>query len=271
MKNITIKIIAFLFLTVFAVQVQAQGNAYPTQSDGTFKIKVEGQDLFLTLPDEEPPVFGAWEQRLTYQALNTVKPELQTFNVTYDSATCTACYFIESVIPGRGVVELLLPGSQTASLGVIGNTTAAPSPDQLDRWNPTRGNGTQLFSENICTTCGWSGSKRRVQTVALGAEVKVNGGTPTVFSWEAVSLSNTSFDSSSIFISNPVNNEISVSGLTSNVKEVSVYSLLGKKVLSRNLSQETSVSIDASTLSSGIYVVKIAGDNGSFSKKIVKQ
>ncbi|SFD27292.1 T9SS type A sorting domain-containing protein [Algibacter pectinivorans] len=271
MKKITFKVIAFLFLSVIALQVQAQGNAYPTQTDGTFKIKIEGQDLYLTIPDMEPPLFGGFTYTLTYQALNTAKPELQTFNVTWDSATCTSCYFIESVKEGIGVVELMNPGSQTAELVVKGNTTAAPSALQLDRWNPTRGSGTQLFSENICTDCGWSGSKRRVQTSGLGLDVKVNGGTPEKFSWEAVSLSTEKFDTSNLFISNPVSNELQIKGLPSKVKEVNVYSLLGKKVLTRNVNQESELNVNTSTLTSGVYIVKISGNNATYSTKVVKQ
>lgn len=277
MKKITIKTIAFLTLTLLAFQVQAQGNAYPSQTDGTFKIKVEGEDLYLTLPNMDPPVFGAWEQNLTYEVLNTVNPELQTFNVTWDSATCTACYFIESVIPGRGLVELLDTTIDTSPLGVKGNTSAAPSPDQLDRWNPTRGSGTQLFSENISTTASWAGkAKRRVQNTSspdplLSSQVKVSGGTPLLFSWEAVTLSNKKFDTSSVFISNPVENVLTVSGLTDSVNKISVYSLLGQEVLERKIDGQINMTINISNLTSGLYIVKLSGENGSISKKIIKE
>jgi len=275
MKKITIKISAFLFFTVFALQLQAQGNSYTTQTDGVFKIKVEGQDLYLTLPDLEPPVFGAWEQIVTYQPLNSTKPELQTFNVTYRADDCTSCYFIESAIPGRGLVELMNPGSQTAPLVVKGNTAAAPSLDGLDRWNVTRGSGTEIFSENTCTTCGWSGAKRRVQAgtggPTSGDEVKVNGGTGQKFSWEAVSLSAEKFDTSSILISNPVGDELTIKGITSNINTVSVYSLLGERVLSSKVDNQSEVNLDVTALTSGMYIVEMESDSGKFSKKILKK
>jgi hypothetical protein len=87
----------------------------------------------------------------------------------------------------------------------------------------------------------------------------------------SIVLSNDKFDTSSIFISNPVNNEISIKGLTSNVKEVSVYSLLGQKMITEEVNAESSLTMDASSLSSGMYLVEMKGDNGSFTKKIVKQ
>ncbi|TBN02947.1 T9SS type A sorting domain-containing protein [Hyunsoonleella flava] len=88
---------------------------------------------------------------------------------------------------------------------------------------------------------------------------------------EAGTLSNEEFDSSSIFISNPVNSEISIKGLTADVNSISVFSLIGKQVLSREVNGETSLTLDSSALSSGMYLVKIQGDNGAFTKKIVKQ
>lgn len=83
----------------------------------------------------------------------------------------------------------------------------------------------------------------------------------------APTLSNKEFDVSSIFISNPVQNELSVKGLTSNVKEISVYSLIGSLVLQSKVNGESSVKFDISLISSGMYIVKLAGDNVSLSKK----
>lgn len=86
-----------------------------------------------------------------------------------------------------------------------------------------------------------------------------------------VVLSNESFDTSSIFIANPVNNNLSINGLSDNVSEISVFSLLGQKVLTRTVNSESTLSIDVSGLVSGVYLVKLKGDNGSFTKKIIKQ
>ncbi len=86
-----------------------------------------------------------------------------------------------------------------------------------------------------------------------------------------VTLSNEKFDTSEIFISNPVKNQLNIKGLNSNVKQISVYSLLGKEVLSRKVETQTSLSVDVSGLSKGMYLVKIAGERGSISKKIIKE
>ncbi|AUS06309.1 T9SS type A sorting domain-containing protein [Pseudotamlana carrageenivorans] len=273
MKKITLKFIAALFFCAFALQVQAQGNAFD-HMEATYMIKVDGEDLYLTLPDQTPPIFGTWEQKLTYQPLNTAKPELQQFKTVKvpDGAIGSGFYYIESVIAGRGLVEILQSDVDSPVIGVKGNTAAAPSPDGLDVWNPTRNSGTQIFSENTCATCSWAGkAKRRIQTAGDGLEVKLNGGAGVTFSWEATTLSNSKFDTSSVFVSNPVKEVLSIGGLTSNFEQVSVYSLLGKEVITRKLNGNTSMELDVNALVAGIYIVEFQGKGVGFSKKIVKQ
>jgi hypothetical protein len=282
MKKITLRLFAFIAVALFSYQAQAQGNRFPTDpaaQGGPFLIKVEGQDLYLTLPDEEPPVFGSFTQTLTYQPLNTANPELQQFSVSPVPADAPIgqFFYIESVIAGRGLVELTDRTDTTSPLGVQGNVASSPDPDGLDVWNPSRGSGTQLFNWNNCGDCAFTGlSRRRVQDNSgdspfAGSEVSVNGGAAVTFTWEAVVLSNEDFNVSSVFISNPVNNQLTISGLTPNVKDIAVYSLLGKQVLAVQLNGETSLSLDTSALASGIYVVEMKGENASVSKKIVKQ
>jgi hypothetical protein len=83
-------------------------------------------------------------------------------------------------------------------------------------------------------------------------------------------LSANSFDSNSLSVSNPVNNLLTIKGLNSKVSEISLYSILGGKVLTKNtISQE--VNLDVSALSSGVYILKISSEKGSFSKKIIKE
>ena len=281
MKKITFKITTFLMLALFAFTAQAQDTPFnssdPAARIGTFLIKVNNEDLYLTLPDQTPPVFGAWTQTLTYQPLNTTKPELQHFTTSHAPSHATSHYYLTSEVAGRGVVEIIETNDANPDIGVRGNN--AGDPNQLDVWNPTRGSGTQLFSENDNdASFAWSGTaKRRVQansgTVpASGDNVRLSGGAAVTFSWVPVTtLNNKSFDASSVFISNPVKDQLTIQGLTSSIKEVSVYSILGKKVLSRKLNQESSINMDTSALSSGMYIVKVISDNGSFNKKIVKQ
>lgn len=86
-------------------------------------------------------------------------------------------------------------------------------------------------------------------------------------------LSTEEFDTSSIFISNPVKDQLSIDGLTANVKQISIYNLLGQRVLLSNVEDNTSsIKLDVSAFSSGMYIVKLEGENlSNFSKKIVKE
>jgi hypothetical protein len=85
-------------------------------------------------------------------------------------------------------------------------------------------------------------------------------------------LSNKQFDSSTLVIANPVSNFLEVKGLSENLNQVSIYSILGKQVLTKKINtQQSNFNIDVSNLVSGIYFVKLKGDNGSFTKKIIKE
>ncbi|WP_298338725.1 T9SS type A sorting domain-containing protein [uncultured Algibacter sp.] len=279
MKNITLKLFAFIAIALCSLNLQAQ--AFPadvTLREGTWLIKVQGQDLYLTLPDMDPPVFGDWTQDVTYEPLNTTKPELQMWT-TSQAPSNASHFYITSAIAGRGVLIPLDTDNVASELGVDGNV--AGDPNLLDVWNPTRGAGTQLFNENDRdASFAWStlSAKRRVQNtnsggaaLAAGEQVKFSGGSPLAFDWVSASLSSKDFDTSSIFISNPVQNELSISGLSSKVSQVSIYSLLGKEVSTRSLNGESSLKLDVSTLASGIYILDFKGTNLNFSKKIIKQ
>ncbi len=86
-------------------------------------------------------------------------------------------------------------------------------------------------------------------------------------------LSTQRFGVNAFSISNPVNHRLTVKGATSKVKEISLYSVLGNKVLSRSLYDvKGDIKLNVSSLSTGLYIVKMTGKNGErFTKKIIKQ
>lgn len=267
MKKITFKIIAFLFLTMFVVKVQAQAYAGP----GTYRIKVQGENLYLTLPDELPIGTGMM-QELTYEPLDNTNKQIFMTSQEVDNDNRS---HITSVLAGKGVVELLDITNTNTALGCKNSNSGVV--DGLDVWNLTRGSGAQIFNENNSTTAVWAGaSKRRVQApstgAAAGVTARVSGGTPLLFDYEvATVLSNEEFDTSSLFVSNPVTNQIDINGLALTTNKVTVYNLLGSLVLSRKVESQSSLSLDVSTLTSGMYIIELSGDNGRFTKKIIKQ
>jgi len=84
-------------------------------------------------------------------------------------------------------------------------------------------------------------------------------------------LSTSKFDASSVTISNPVKNELIINGLSSSIEAVSVYNMVGGLVLESKVDSTTSVNLNVASLSKGVYIVKMTGKNGSFSKKIIKE
>ncbi|GAA4958029.1 T9SS type A sorting domain-containing protein [Algibacter aquimarinus] len=265
MKKTTLKITTFLLLTMFAFQVQ--GQAFDG-TPGIYKIRVNGSspELFVT---QDSGVNNA-----KYQVAATAGNEnTQLFTiVAHPSGTM---WSITSQMTGEGALQ---PNDTSGTNSTMGFGTEAMASGQQDRWEIR--NGTRLFLDSDDTGTGWEGAsaKRRIQVnsggIAADKSMFMAGGTQAVFDFilETSLLSNDKFDTSSIFVSNPVKNEISIKGLTQNVKEVSVYSLLGQKMMTKEVSAESSdVSIDASSLRSGMYLVEMKGDNGSYTKKIVKQ
>ncbi|TWO34522.1 T9SS type A sorting domain-containing protein [Seonamhaeicola sediminis] len=263
MKKTTLKAIAFLLLTTFALQVQ--GQAFDG-TPGIYKIKVNGTspETFLT---QDSGVNNA-----KYQAAATAGNEdTQLFTiVAHPSGTD---WSITSQMPGEGALQ---PNDTSGTSGTLGFGTEAMASGQQDRWQ-FRDGGTTIFLTSDNTGTGWEGSSvfRRIQNngTSAGTNMFFGGGTKMVFDFILeTSLSNESFDTSSIFVSNPVNDVLSIKGLTTNVKQVSVYSLIGKEVMEKKVNGVSSLNLNVSPLASGMYLVKMKGDNGSsFTKKIVKQ
>ena len=63
------------------------------------------------------------------------------------------------------------------------------------------------------------------------------------------------------------NKEITISGLNTNAS-VSVFSLLGKKVMNTNITSNGVSKISLPTVSAGVYIVKLNSEYGEITKKI---
>jgi hypothetical protein len=82
---------------------------------------------------------------------------------------------------------------------------------------------------------------------------------------DATSLSTTDFSNSIIMYPNPVKNTLTIDGLV--VKDVVIYSVLGKVVL-KTSNQNT---IDVSSLSQGVYFIKVSDGINASTKKFIKE
>ncbi|WP_298551420.1 heparin lyase I family protein [uncultured Algibacter sp.] len=85
------------------------------------------------------------------------------------------------------------------------------------------------------------------------------------------SLGSEDFDKSSIFVSNPVDNQILINGLDDKVNKIEVFNIMGKSILVQDVKKASSMRIDANTLTNGLYLVKFYGKTSIFTIKFIKR
>jgi len=86
----------------------------------------------------------------------------------------------------------------------------------------------------------------------------------------ASTLSSESFEANKFSIyPNPVNNNLNIQSENRDIQIIEIYNLNGKLVLQHkyNLNE----AIDVSSLAKGLYLLKVQTENGSFTKKLVKE
>lgn len=287
MKKITLKISAFLILTMSALQVQAQTCPEIYNDQGVYKISTCGltTELYMTINGASGDL--EWAPEITSGALEVT--QLWTIQdhraldpngfveITADLSTLNAGLWKmvvdQSTYDGSGSdTEIRID----AVAGLPETDTADPDYgfDQFQRrresgWGGPGNNA--LFAKPP----GQGNMRYRDAPSVAGDQVLFQAGgsiSPLRMVFVAP-LSTDEFDTSSVFISNPVKNELIIEGLNQNISRVSVYDLLGKKVIASNLTADTtSTRLNVNSLKSGLYIVKLEGDNGaSFTKKIIKE
>jgi hypothetical protein len=89
------------------------------------------------------------------------------------------------------------------------------------------------------------------------------------FTANALSIGTPSFNTINIY-SNQSDRSIIIEGILQRETEVAVYDLLGRKVLQQGLDAALSKhTMNASTLSSGVYVVTLQDGNEQLTKKVI--
>jgi hypothetical protein len=94
-------------------------------------------------------------------------------------------------------------------------------------------------------------------------------GNVTLYDTATLSLQNFEAPNFSVY-PNPSNDSWTISSISQEMRSIEIYNLLGKKVKSLE-PNSTSVNIDGSDLTSGIYTMNIAINLGVISKKLFKQ
>ncbi|WP_299127133.1 T9SS type A sorting domain-containing protein [uncultured Winogradskyella sp.] len=289
MKKITLKISAFLLLAMSAFQVNAQNCPELFIDPGVYKLAtcgVSGSELFITINGSSGQL--EWADEIT-----TAPAEATQLWTVQDHVMPAGSGFVQltadlsalSAGPWTMIVDQSSYDGPGDSDGVVTITARMGDPiadtmdpnyefDQFQRRKATGWTGAgnnALFAKPP----GQGNFRYSVAPAAAGDPVVFNdGGTINDIRYIFVEpLSTEEFDTSSVFISNPVKDELSIEGLNQSIKQISIYDLLGKQVISRNFSEDTtSTNLDVSSLNTGLYIVKLEGENGaSLTKKIVKQ
>jgi endonuclease I len=94
------------------------------------------------------------------------------------------------------------------------------------------------------------------------------GGTAAENRWSALSIDDNEIKNISIY-PNPVKDNFVYFSSTQNL-EVIIYNILGKQVLIENVSNSKKY-INVSNLNKGIYLLKLKSDQGTITKKLIKQ
>ncbi|MFD0835641.1 T9SS type A sorting domain-containing protein [Mariniflexile aquimaris] len=288
MKKITLKITAFLLLTLFALQVQSQEIApldsdgygfFNTTSPGTWKIKlrdqVDGETLFLTVNNNLKAVWTT-ELENNHPSQLWIYSEYTAGSSNFTIATAVpaiAGQVLKADVTSTGLEPDLIigaPGVQDEmQMRKFSNIETGYASN-----NSLPGQNAILLASDKTGTA-WATAPNNVRigsTPVKNATIKLGQSQVALrFKFISAPLSNNKFDASSIFISNPVKNQLNIKGLTDNVNKVSIFSLLGQEVLSKKVDAQSSINIDVSTLSKGMYIVELSGDSGKFTKKIIKQ
>lgn len=278
MKTTLHKTLLFLFVTMFALQGQAQN--YWTKN-AKYKIKAKDLDFFMTINasgdlewaaglsgNHESQVWTITDHRDPDAAAASFMEITATVGGTnYTMATTT------DNISGKNITLIARVGDPVSGTGDRSGL------DQFQRrkatnTSPPIGQNNALYIK----VPGEDGSRYGVVPSAAGDLVKFDGGTVDelefVFVEDLPTASVNTFGLDEFFIANPVlNNQLNIKGATSRVKQISVYSLTGTRVLSKTVkSLDGDINLDVNTLSTGLYILDMVGNNGErFTKKIIKQ
>lgn len=279
MKTILHKSLSLFAITLFAFQAQGQACPEVWTENGTYKISTCGlsPELYMTIN-----VSAAQGNPLVeWQPEITGDDETQLFTITDHRTPASAGLMeITANLTGIGAVTLCTDdasGHPNQTLTVRAGDPLSVEPGDysgLDQFQRRRTSGfggpgnDALFLRNPNGT----NSRYGVIPTAAGDFVQFDGGGIDGLRFVLVApLSTEELEVSSISISNPVDNELSIEGLNQNIKQVSVFSLMGQEILSGDVNDQSSLNFDVSDLSRGMYLVKFQGEKASFTKKFVKQ
>ncbi len=285
MKKHLLKLTLLAFVMLFGAEtIQAQEYEEYTKP-GYYTIGAAGTDFLLTIDGATGNL--VWSAT----ALTGDNAQLQQFAIQ-DHVTPAGAGYVQITAKFEGVGTWTLAAASTTVEADGKNITIvarAGDPVQVEalagdhsgldqfqrrKTGTSRGGNDALFFKT-----DWSGGSRYgVVPTAEGDPFSFDGGGIDKIEFkfikdiEATASVNT-FGLDVFSISNPVNNQLTIKGATSKVNQLSIYSILGNKVMSKSLNNSNGdISVNVSSLSTGLYIVEMTGNEGQrFTKKIIKQ
>lgn len=299
MKKQLLKLTLLTFVFLYVSAVQAQADLLYTKA-GFYKLGARGTNLFMTINSSSGAL--EWAEEITSGDTSTQEWLIQDHRTQAGSGfveitaevtglgtftMCTTDALIEKDGDGNVTKNITITVEFRSPKEVVVLSDDLTGLDQFQRRkakvdangdadsggsNPADGNNA-LFIK----IPGETGSRFGVIPTAAGDPVKFDGGGIDVLDFHFVKdppvASVNTFGIDTFSISNPVKNELTIKGATSKVSKVALYSILGNTVLSKSVSNANGdISIDVSSLSTGLYIVEMNGANGErLTKKIIKQ
>lgn len=90
----------------------------------------------------------------------------------------------------------------------------------------------------------------------------------TTFAETSLSISKTEIEGFATYPNPVTNNQFTITSLSTDAKQVSIYNVIGKRVLATDFSGTKSI-IDVSSISSGLYILKVTEGNKTATSKLV--
>ncbi|WP_298763434.1 T9SS type A sorting domain-containing protein [uncultured Polaribacter sp.] len=282
-----------LFVAVLFIASATQAQAILWTKDAIYRIGARGTTLFMTIDGTTTPVSLKWAEEITTGDAST-----QEFAIVGHRTPAAAGLMEITANVGGNVWTMCIDPTTVADYPNVTLTVEQRLPKEVEEadWsgldqfqrrkakvdangdpdaagsNPAGAVNNALF---VQAGDALKNSRYGVIPSAAGDLVQFDGGGIDVIDYHFVrdlpTASVKSFSADAFTISNPVNNFLNISGETSKINKVNVYSILGGKMLSRKIDNQNNVSINVNNLASGLYIVELVGESSSFTKKIVKQ
>ena len=226
-------------------------NSGTVTGGGTYTL---GDPVTLTATPSEGYEFLKWNTNSTDNPLNFFATVDATYTATFKALPCSPVTnpqvtFIEENEEIKAIITWnAVEGAREYEVTRDNNTTTVTNPEYTETFAFV--SGTE-YTWKIVTICPQG--KSNAVTVKGTCNVGINETVKTTFS----------------IVPNPAHNNIQITAATP-FHTVEVVSFLGQTILSQT-ADSNSAGIDVSTLSNGVYFVRITTENGVSVKKFVKQ